>query len=123
MTQTCVWVEIPVIDLEAATAFYNAVFQWGMEPMMMGPDRVSAFGRDGIGGNLTTDGVPGQGQGSVIYLAVPDRLDAALTRARAAGARQEGDEVGLPKGRYVIVRDPDGNRIGLFEKAAAPEGS
>lgn len=117
MTPTTVWVEIPVRDLEGATAFYNAVFNWGMEIMEMGPDKVAAFGRDGIGGNLTTDGAPGAGQGNVIYLEVPDALSPAVERAKANGARVEGREVAIPKGRYVIVQDPDGNRIGLFESS------
>lgn len=115
MTPTTIWVEIPVRDLDAASAFYNAVFLWGMEILQMGPDRVAAFGRDGIGGNLTTQGAPGAGQGNVIYLAVPDGLEPALERAKTHGARVEGGAVTLPKGRYVIVQDPDGNRIGLFE--------
>lgn len=115
MTRTTQWVEIPVTDLDAATAFYNAVFQWDMSPMHMGPDRVSAFGRDGVGGNLSTDGTPGHGQGNVIYLGIPDDLETALARALTHGAHQEGGTVTIPKGRYVIIHDPDGNRIGLME--------
>ena len=114
---TTVWVEIPVTDLDAATDFYNTVFQWGMAPMMMGPERVSAFGRTGIGGNLSTGGTPGGGAGNVIFLEVPDDLSAALARAEAAGATVAGAETALPKGRYVTILDPDGNRIGLFQSA------
>ncbi|MGI3169530.1 VOC family protein [Pseudooceanicola sp. C21-150M6] len=117
MTMTTVWVEIPVRDLDQATEFYNTVFGWDMVPMMMGPERVAAFGRDGVGGNLTTSGTPGQGQGNVIYLEVPDSLEVAAERAMAAGATGQEGPVSLPKGAYITLLDPDGNRIGLFKTA------
>ncbi|WP_010139962.1 glyoxalase/bleomycin resistance protein/dioxygenase [Oceanicola sp. S124] len=57
------------------------------------------------------------GAGNVIHLLVPDTVEAALSRAQKAGARAETDVIAIPPGRYAVVRDPDGNRIGLFEAA------
>ncbi|MCA0921360.1 VOC family protein [Pseudooceanicola nanhaiensis] len=113
---TVVWAEIPVSDLDAATAFYNSVFGWEMTPMMMGPETVSAFGRGGVGGNLVEGPVPA-GKGPVIHIAVADGVEAARDRAAAAGATFEGEITTIPPGRYLVMHDPDGNRIGLFEPA------
>ncbi|MDF0597809.1 VOC family protein [Psychromarinibacter halotolerans] len=111
---TVVWTEIPVSDLSASIAFYNAVFDWNMEPMEMAGETVAAFGQDGIGGNLV-EGAPGAGSGTVIHLLAPGGLAATRARAEKAGAKIEGDEMMVRPGRYVIVHDPDGNRLGLFE--------
>ncbi|MBR9765892.1 MAG: VOC family protein [Rhodobacteraceae bacterium] len=113
---TVIWAEIPVTDLARGTAFYEAVFGWTLTQMQMGPDRVAAFGSGGVGGNLV-EGPGGMGAGNVIHLLVPDTVEAALSRAQQAGARAETDVITIPPGRYAVVRDPDGNRIGLFEAA------
>ncbi|WP_172299436.1 VOC family protein [Pseudoruegeria sp. HB172150] len=115
---TVVWTEIPVTDLARSTEFYNAIFLWGMEPSTMGPEEIAAFGMEGIGGNLVK-GPVGNGTGNIIYLNAPGGLEAAKSRAEAAGAKFEGTEMTIPPGRYVVMLDPDGNRIGLFEPKAA----
>lgn len=113
---TVVWAEIPVSDLDAATDFYSTVFGWEMTPMTMGTETVSAFGRGGVGGNLV-EGPVAAGKGPVIHIAVKDGVEAARDRAAAAGASFEGGITAIPPGRYLVMHDPDGNRIGLFEPA------
>ena len=44
-----------------------------------------------------------------------DDLDAAIAALRAAGARFRSDPVAGPGGRQVLVDDPSGNPIELFE--------
>lgn len=113
---TVIWTEIPVTDLALGTAFYEEVFGWSLTQMEMGPDKVAAFGSGGVGGNLV-EGPSGMGAGNVIHLIVPDNVEAALARAEAAGGKAEGGVITIPPGRYALIRDPDGNRIGLFEAA------
>lgn len=113
---TTVWTEIPVTDLEAGAAFYRRVFGWEMPITHMGPERVAAFGSGGVGGNLVEGPVAG-GKGPVIHLRVPETVEAATERALAAGATAEGPLLSIPPGRYQMIHDPDGNRIGLFEPA------
>lgn len=113
---TVIWTEIPVTELARGTAFYEEVFGWTLTQMQMGPDKVAAFGSGGVGGNLV-EGPSGMGAGNVVHLAVPDTVEAALSRAQKAGARAETDVITIPSGRYALIRDPDGNRIGLFEAA------
>lgn len=114
---TVIWAEIPVTDLTRSAAFYAEVFGWQMEVTEMAGEKIAAFGRGGIGGNLV-EGPAGLGGGNVVHLLVPDTVEAAQARAEAAGAMAEGPVATIPPGRYVVVRDPDGNRIGLFEPAA-----
>ncbi|WP_171060805.1 VOC family protein [Poseidonocella sp. HB161398] len=114
-----VWAEIPVRDLDAAIAFYQAATGGALAMMEMGAERVAAFVTDGRGvsANLFV-GEPGQaGSGPVIFLAAEGAIEAAAKRAEAAGGRVLGAPVAIPPGRYIYVADPDGNRIGLFEPA------
>ena len=116
-----VWTEIPVRDLHRSIAFYNSVFDWQMEPSMMGPQEVAVLGGKGsaqtVSGNLV-QGPPAGGTGTVVHIAVAD-LSAATDRAKIAGARIIDGPVEIPVGRYTMVEDPDGNRLGLFQRRAA----
>ncbi len=119
----CVWFEIPVRDMDAASAFYTQVLgvsitrddTSGPNPMAMLPTRTG----DGIGGHL----YPGQpatgGQGPTIHLAVPDTVEAAAARCREAGGQVLYGPITIPAGRFLYCIDPDGNSIGLFEAKAA----
>ena len=52
-----------------------------------------------------------------IHLAVPD-LDAELVRLREAGVEPLGAVVARPGGRQVLVLDPAGNPVEVFEPAS-----
>ncbi len=47
-----------------------------------------------------------------------DDIDAVVARLRAAGASFRNDVVKGPGGRQILVDDPDGNPIELFEARA-----
>ena len=51
---TVVWTEIPVTDLDAATAFYSDVFGWKMLRNEDGPNQIVNFTGDmsGVSGHL-----------------------------------------------------------------------
>jgi predicted enzyme related to lactoylglutathione lyase len=46
-------------------------------------------------------------------------LDAMVAQLRAAGAAVEVDDTIYPNGRFAHLRDPEGNRIELWEPAGA----
>jgi catechol 2,3-dioxygenase-like lactoylglutathione lyase family enzyme len=46
-----------------------------------------------------------------------DDLHTAVTMLRAAGARFRNDPISGPGGRQVLLDDPSGNPVGLFETA------
>lgn len=107
-------IDIPVDDMERATAFYGAVLGWqisemdGFEgyPMWQAPNQVSGGGfaqREGSFQSIRT------------YVEV-DSIDDVLAKALEAG----GDVV-LAKSPisdtswYAVVSDTEGNQMGLYE--------
>jgi predicted enzyme related to lactoylglutathione lyase len=62
---------------------------------------------------------PRAGGWNRIHLIVDD-LDAEVTRLRAAGASFRNDILTGPGGKQVLLQDPSGNVVELFQPAAAP---
>lgn len=111
-----VWTEIPVSDMDAAVAFYNAVFDYGLSVDTSGPNPMAMLPSQegGTGGHLYP-GKPATGNGPTIHLAVPDTLEATAARVKSAGGTVISDPIPLPIGRFAYVTDPDGNSLGLFQ--------
>lgn len=116
-----VWFEIPVTDMERAKAFYNAVLQTTLKDDDNGPNPMAMFPADSdqaVAGHLYPGKPAAADSGSVVHLASPDRLEASLERVREAGGTFVSDIITIPAGRFAYCRDPDGNGIGLFDRAA-----
>jgi predicted enzyme related to lactoylglutathione lyase len=62
--------------------------------------------------------VPGPGGWNRIHLVTED-LDAEIERLRAAGVPFRNDVVSGPGGRQVLIEDPAGNLVELFERAGS----
>jgi catechol 2,3-dioxygenase-like lactoylglutathione lyase family enzyme len=116
-----------VRDVDAAIAFYTQQLGFTLEmhpapPFAMlsrGDLRLvlSAPNPMGGGGQRMPDGraqAPGGWNRFAIQL---DDLDAAVQRLRAAGARFRNDIVTGTGGRQIIVEEPSGNPVELFEPA------
>jgi catechol 2,3-dioxygenase-like lactoylglutathione lyase family enzyme len=114
-----------VDDVDAAIEFYTG--QLGFEEVMhpapsfamlaLGELRfiLSAPGAGPGGGQSMPDGKqPCPGGWNRIQLEVPD-LDDAVVRLRGAGARFRNEIVEGVGGRQILVEDPAGNPIELFE--------
>lgn len=116
-TPTVVWTEIPVTDLDAAERFYSQVFRWTMRRDDTGPNPMLMFNEDmaGVNGHLYPGTPAGTGVGPTIHLLVPDTLEAAMDRCKAAGGAVLSPPITIPAGRFAYATDPDGNSIGLFE--------
>ena len=114
-----VWCEIPVTDLTRAMDFYRQVFEYELTLDDSGPNPMAIFpARPGMASGHLYPGTPaGNGQGPTVHLAVPGRLEDALSRVAPAGGRTVGPIVTIPPGRFGYATDPDGNSIGLFEPA------
>ena len=114
------WFEIPVTDLDRATAFYETVLAVTLERMEIGtPVAVFPHDDDGIGGALSLDGTKPSRDGAVIYLDVEGHIADVLGRVPDAGG-----EVLLPvtviggdMGSYAYILDTEGNRVGLFSNS------
>jgi len=123
MSNRIVWVDIPVLDLERAIAFYSAVLG---SPVTKegGPGFVFGLlphsGSD-VGGCLYSPGAdnsPSQ-VGPLIYLNAEGRLAQAVQAVAVQGGQvlQPVHQIG-PHGFRAIVLDSEGNRVALHAPAA-----
>ena len=124
MATGIVWVEIPVLDMNRAVAFYNAVFRLQAEVYDDG-ERLSAVlwmieGAPGC--SLTqTAGFRPSADGPWIYLHSEDPLDELLARVEAAGGEILTPHTSMGEaGSYTAIRDTEGNTLALY---TAPMGA
>ena len=114
-----------VDDVSAALDFYSTHF--GFEPRMVaapafadvvrGNLRLLLSGPKSSAGRPMTDGTePGPGGWNRIHFVVDD-LDAEVARLETAGVRFRNEMVSGPGGRQILVVDPSGNLVELFQPA------
>lgn len=118
MKNAVVWSEIAVADLKRATAFYEKLLDAKLKYETFGPFKLALFPHEehGVGGCLVHgEGYEPSPKGTVTYLAATPGIDAALERARAAGAKVLMPKTALPgeQGFIAHFADCEGNRIGL----------
>ncbi|MGZ4706228.1 MAG: VOC family protein [Acidimicrobiales bacterium] len=114
-----------VDDVDEAIAFYSKML--GFEPLtdaapafadvMRGNLRLLLAGPKSSAGRPMPDGrQPGPGGWNRIHLIVDD-IDAEVGRLRDAGATFRNDIVTGPGGKQILVEDPSGNVVELFQPA------
>ncbi len=112
-----VWFEIPVADLERAAHFYGELFGWRF-------GRVADFDREYLiidagesinGGLALVDAGFTRGDGALVYVAVEGLLEAMDKAGQLGGTvDQEPQLISEQAGAFAVLRDPDGNRIGVW---------
>ena len=115
-----------VDDVEKAVAFYTNVLDFevlnafpAFADVARGNLRVLLSGPNSSAGRPMPDGAkPGPGGWNRIHLIVDD-IEAEVARLRGAGARFRNDILEGPGGKQVLLQDPSGNVIELFQPAAA----
>jgi catechol 2,3-dioxygenase-like lactoylglutathione lyase family enzyme len=122
---TTVSVRYIVNSVEVAIEFYRdrLGFEVVMHPapgfaaLSLG-DLKLLLNQPGAGGAGTAGGSPQPGGWNRIQLAVED-LDATVAELREMGATFRGDAVEGAGGRQILVEDPSGNPIELFQPNAS----
>jgi catechol 2,3-dioxygenase-like lactoylglutathione lyase family enzyme len=112
-----------VDDVEAAVAFYTTHLGFRVSTsaapafadVVRGPLRVLLSGPASSGARATPDDAKTAGRNR-IHLIVDD-LDAEIDRLRGAGLDFRSDVVAGPGGRQILLADPAGNLIELFQPA------
>jgi catechol 2,3-dioxygenase-like lactoylglutathione lyase family enzyme len=110
-----------VDDVAAAIDFYTTHLGFtvltnpapAFADVTRGPLRLLLSGPASSGARATPDDAAGAGRNR-IHLVVAD-LDADIGRLRQAGVTVRSDVVAGPGGRQVLISDPAGNLIELFE--------
>ena len=115
-----------VDDVEKALAFYTKVlgfevltsFPPAFADVARGKLRLLLSGPTSSAGRTMPDGEkPGPGGWNRIHLIVDD-IEGEVARLRDAGARFRNDILKGPGGKQILLQDPSGNVIELFQPAA-----
>ena len=112
-----------VDDVQAAVDFYTTHLGFQLSTsaapafadVVRGPLRLLLSGPASSGARATPDEATGPG-GNRIHLVVDD-LDAEIDRLRGAGLSFRSEPVSGPGGRQILLADPAGNLIELFQPA------
>lgn len=115
-----------VDDVDAAIDFYTEHFEFmllsnpapAFADVVRGNLRLLLSGPTSSAGRPLPDGrVPAAGGWNRIHLIVDD-IAAAVERLRAAGLTSRSEIVSGPGGQQIVIDDPSGNPIELFQPAA-----
>jgi predicted enzyme related to lactoylglutathione lyase len=115
------WFEIFVVDMDRAVRFYQTMLDIELRRTAEDDRPMALFAsaaQGGVGGALVRQ--PGReptNQGVLIYLDADGKLDACLARVERAGGTvvQPKTDIG-PPGFIALVRDPEGNLVGLHSE-------
>ncbi|UQU61926.1 VOC family protein [Couchioplanes caeruleus] len=111
-----------VDDVPAAVDFYTSLLGFeilsnpapaAFADVTRGPLRLLLSGAASSGARATPGDLSGPGRNR-IHLVVDD-LDAEIERLRAAGVPFRSELVAGPGGRQILVADPAGNLVELFQ--------
>ena len=126
MADELVNVRYMVDDVESAVAFYTTHFGFTVRSkhapafadVVRGNLRLLLSGPASSAGRAMPDGrVPGPGGWNRIHLIVDD-IEGEVERLRGAGLTFRNDILTGPGGRQILVDDPSGNPVELFQPAA-----
>ena len=115
-----------VDDVEDSIAFYTTLLDFELltsaapafADVKRGNLRLLLSGPKSSAGRAMADGEkPGPGGWNRIHFIVDD-LDTEVERLRDAGARFRNDVVEGPGGKQILLQDPSGNVVELFQPAS-----
>jgi catechol 2,3-dioxygenase-like lactoylglutathione lyase family enzyme len=126
MAEDIVYVRYMVDDVDTAVGFYTRHFGFSIlsnaapafAEVGRGPLRLLLSGPTSSAGRPMPDGrLPGPGGWNRIHFIVDD-IEVEAERLRAEGVRFRNDIVTGPGGKQILLDDPAGNPIELFQPAA-----
>ncbi len=120
MKSALTWFEIPVQNLDQAKTFYEDVFQCELSPTTINQYKLAIFPAKEVSGALIEEAdYIAPDKSTIIYLNIPDTIEAVLGRVEKNGGKIEisrrliHEEVGWS----ASFRDLEGNLIGLYQSA------
>ncbi len=115
------WFEIPTVDLERATNFYEKIFDIKMIPMDTPNIRMRLFpieNSSNVGGSLVFNKdfyKPSQTEGPLIYLNGNPDVQIILDKVESAGGKVlvPKTQISPEYGFMAVLLDTEGNRVAL----------
>lgn len=121
---TPVWFDLTIPDATTVRDFYAAVVGWTHQPISMGDyddyAMLNAAGEGAAGVCHARGENASQPAQWIMYVTVPD-LDASLAACRATGGEAVTPVREMGGARFVVIRDPAGASIALYQEAPATE--
>jgi len=108
------YVELPVEDVAAAKAFYEAAFGWALTDF--GPTYACTLTGDT---DIGLQGDAAEASAAPLPVIQVDDLEAALAAVTAAGGTIVRPTFSFPGGRRFQFADPGGNEIAVMQADAA----
>ena len=106
------YVEFPSTDIEAAKAFFTAVFGWTFTDY--GPD-YTAFANEGLdGGFFKSDQTVSTNNGSALIVFYSKDLEQTQSKIETAGGTIIKPVFSFPGGRRFHFADPNGNEYAVW---------
>lgn len=107
-------VEIPSSDLDQSKSFFNKVFGWEFKPF--GKGYMLFNNHRGIMAGIRQVEKVNSGDTTVFHISVAN-IDETLASAKANGGSVFKEKTVIPAmGWYALLKDPQGNIIGLYQK-------
>ncbi len=107
-------VEIPSSDLNQTKDFFNKVFGWEFKPF--GNGYMLFNNHKGIMVGIRQVEKVNSGDSTVFHINVPS-IDEVLNKVKSSGGNIFKGKTVIPAmGWYALLKDPQGNIIGLFQK-------
>jgi len=114
------WFELPVLDIERATKFYEEIFDIELQRMEMQETKMAMFPFDAMSGKLSGALVEGEWytpskDGVIIYFNGNPDLSVPLGKVVKAGGSiiLEKMQIGEDHGYMAMFIDSEGNRVAL----------
>ena len=120
MANPFVHVELNTTDIDRAKDFYNQLFAWELEDMVMGPSDTYTIIKvgDGTGGGILKNPMPGIPSFWLAYVLVDD-IHASTKKAKSLGANVMKDVTEIPDyGSFSVLADPTGAHFALWKPKA-----
>lgn len=118
------WIEIPVVEMERAVKFYNAVFGWELKAIEFASEKMAWFPSDhtapGASGSLVCHKdmyTPSNFKGPVVYFNC-DGVQSMIEKIKQIGGKilQESKLISEEVGYMGLFLDSEGNRIALHSR-------
>ncbi len=120
MSNPFVHVELMATDVGKAKSFYGKLFGWKLEDMQMDNGTYTMIDvGEGTGGGMMKNPMPGAPSSWLAYVAVDD-LKKAVEKVKSLGGKVMKDVTEVKgMGSFVIITDPVGSMLGLWEAKKA----